>query len=112
MSGHRIDWFFDNDYASPELVCEEPPGADCRLTNAGCDCESIKLERDQDGTPYHMVEDARHEMTTQEECNVILFLEEDTADHAEQGQRFLIGSHEIEPVWGGDYYEWRRKGTS
>jgi hypothetical protein len=44
-------------------------------------------------------------------CNVVAFLEQDYAGIEEMAAAgvpdFEIGRTPIEPVWQGDYYEWR-----
>ena len=49
MSGHRIQWTFDRDEVVGKVICEEPEGANCRLTGGPeCYCEDYHIERDPD----------------------------------------------------------------
>ena len=112
--GHEIVWEFDRDCTIARAVCHEPPGADCRLAGTpGCECESLAIERDPDGTPYHLVEawgeNVRHEMGPVDYCNVCEWLNESgVIDELGESDRFEIGRTRIEPVWTGDGYDWKR----
>lgn len=127
MSGHEIIWTLDRDRIQGKVVCHEEPGANCRLeaNHPNCDCESYSIERDDQG-PFHLywTEDddgneieERHDMRDSGEgrfgptCNVEAWLNESDVGLEELGcmRVFEIGRTPIDPVWRGDYYEWKVK---
>lgn len=123
MSGHVIVWTFDGDCVTASVVCLEEPGEDCRLTGH-CDCEEWgQIERREDGTIWHALTEGYrdrdvtrdvtqwHEVKPQDECNVAAYMNEDPSlipELADGVKPFEIGRTPIEPVWVGDYYEWKR----
>ena len=113
MSGHRIQWTFDRDEVVGKVICEEPEGANCRLMGGPeCYCdEAYRIERDPDGTPFHMYEGERHSNIPMGGCNVAWpgGLEEGEVHYLNDGrEKFVIGSTPITPVWDGDGYLWKR----
>ena len=126
MIGHEIVWEHERDSVTARIVCNEDPGADCRLASAGpdCDCEAWgRIERREDGTIWHeLTEGYRdltkprwvtqwHEVKPSDECNVVNFMSEDPsliAECSQERKSFEIGRTPIEPVWLGDFYEWKR----
>jgi hypothetical protein len=125
LTGHSIVWEFSRDVVRPTVICEALEGSDCRLGPEDyrvCQCESWSILRGDDGRPYHLAEawgdearreaPARHYLTDSGECQVVLFLTEsdcieescdDTSDNT-----FEVGRTQIEPIWRGDYYDWKR----
>lgn len=112
MADHEIVWKLDADDIRGEAVCNMAEGADCRLTcPKGCESWSTIFH---DEGPYHMAEDwpvlqeERHYMAVQVECNICLFLNEDDAWiqelHADRTSH-EIGRLTISPIWmaGGGY---------
>lgn len=118
MSGHEILWRFDRECVTALAVCNEPVGSDCRLVpikdSVLCVCDEwIGIERDADG-PYHVaigsIGDEKHRMEDGGECNIALFLNmsELIEESAVDRPTFEIGRTPFEPVWQGDYYDWKR----
>lgn len=119
MSGHRIQWTFDRDEVVGKVICEEPEGANCRLTGGPecyceepdgyywCYCEDYHIERDPDGTPFHVYEGERHSNIPMDGCNIVMSLDEDLLELGPR-EEFVIGSTPIAPVWDGDGYYWKR----
>lgn len=114
MSGHVLVWEFELDSASVTAVCNEAPDADCRLHCNG-ECETFsEIVRHQDVTldgkvANWITHDDCQGVMQPGECNVCLFLNEsDCIEESTDGHpRFEIGRVAIEPVWEGDYYNWR-----
>lgn len=101
------------------VKCESPEGSDCRLV---CPegCESWTVQRDEDGpyhVPFELEEDGntfkRHRMVDSGKCNTALWLNDDPSLIPElyDGNEFVIGEHEITPVWSGpdEGYLWKEK---
>ena len=123
MSEHVIIWEHDVDTVTARVACLEEPGADCRLRGE-CECESWgPIERREDGTIWHQLTDGYrdldlprdvpqwHEVKPWDGCNIALFLNEDASVIAESSQErtaFEIARTPIDPVWNGDWYEWKR----
>lgn len=111
LTGHLIRWVFDRDAVYASVECHEPVGANCRLMGAGdCQCEEWTIERDPDGTPFHLCGDERHEFILSGLCNVKEWLEADELVELNGPQEeFLIGRTPIAPQWDGDGYVWAVK---
>ena len=109
MSGHQIEWAFDCDTVVGKVICEEPEGANCRLMGGPeCYCdEAYRIERDPDGTPFHVYEGERHSNIPMDGCNIVMSLDEDLLELGPR-EEFVIGSTPIAPVWDGDGYYWKR----
>jgi len=126
MSDHEIVWTFDTDQVIAKIVCHAEAGANCRLeaNHPACDCEAYRIERDEEG-PFHLylTEDddgneieERHDMRDSGEgrfgptCNVEAWMNEgEVEESAVKGTTFEIARTQIEPVWTGDYYQWKVK---
>lgn len=109
-SGHEIVWTFERGALAGRVVCHERPDADCRLEGSGdCGCEAWTIERDPDGTPFHMVDGVRHGNEPASDCNVVLFLEggDDVEELAVADTSFELTRTRIEPVWDYDHYLWK-----
>lgn len=100
-----------------EFTCTEQPGADCKITcppDAGDPyrCESFVVERDDDGTPWHVgfesiVDGGRlHQMVPREEC---LILEWDDLEECYRGEDEPLREGEVVFEWVGDNYIWKYK---
>ena len=114
MSGHAIRWEFDRGHVSAKAICNEPEGADCRLTSVSCECEHWgEIWRRDDGTIWHKIveygdsiEPVWHEVVPQDDCNVCLFINEPGyAEELGRGE-FVIAETPIKPVWDVDSCEW------
>jgi hypothetical protein len=68
----------------------------------------IIVARDEDG-PYHQAADAKHYGKPGGECNVVTWMDndEDLTEACIGALSFTIGRTPIEPVWTGDWYEWK-----
>lgn len=115
---HEIVWTFDRDAVTSEVVCKEAVGADCRLRpipdSVLCQCEEWASPlRDEHGA-YHLYDgdigQEKHRMEDSGECNVALFLNESFCieESAVGSPHFEVGRTPIEPVWQGEYYDWKR----
>jgi len=110
-----------------QVVCTEPPEADCHLTSE-CGCETIgSIETDELGK-YHLARSEGYDLgmpiPTEREvkhrmeplpgsCNIVDWLENDDALD-ENGLADVSFTVPIEPVWEGDYYQWKplQEGTT
>lgn len=116
MSGHVIRWDFDRGRVSATAVCNEPEGADCRLTSVSCECEQWgEIKRDEIGTPWHKIldygdsiEPLWHELKPQDDCNVCLFINESGCVEELGHGHFVIAEMPIKPVWVGDGCDWEQ----
>ena len=125
MSGHVIVWEHDRDTVTARLRCLEEPGSDCRVQGGpDCECEEWgRIERREDGTIWHQLTDGYrdltmprdvpqwHEVKPSVECNVENFMNEEPsliAECSQEKEPFELGLTPIEPVWLGDFYEWKR----
>lgn len=114
MSAHELVWTFVLDCVQAEAVCNAAPDANCRLVCAG-DCESYtEIIRHEDTTfDGEIVKRYTHDDCVEGmkpgECNLCLFLNESDCieESATDRPEFVIGRTPIEPVWQGDYYDWR-----
>jgi hypothetical protein len=63
----------------------------------------------EDDRPYHLAnDDAKHYGKPGAECNIVVWMENDEElIEACVDDRFTIGRTPIEPVWTGDWYEWK-----
>lgn len=114
MSAHVLVFEFERDRVEIRAVCNAAPDADCRLSCNG-DCESYtEIHRTEEQTfdgeivKYYTHDDCDEGMKA-DECNVCLFLNEsDCIDESAVGKpTFEIGRVPFEPVWQGDYFDWK-----
>lgn len=117
--GHEIVVTHTRFPGGPEYVahCNEPEGADCRLTcEDGCE-EWDGIDRDLNGVAYHLVPAgdgavSPHGMVDSGECQVVLWLNEAAVPleelSVESRSEFEVGRFRIKPVWTGSGVEWER----
>lgn len=113
MSAHILRLNFDG-WLRVEAVCNEPPGANCRLTSVSCECEYWgPIDRRGDGTIWHRVIDEGpieplwHEVKPADYCNVCEYLNnDDILECATPNATFTLADMPIEVTWNGDGYEW------
>lgn len=114
---HSIRWTFDRGAVTAEAVCNEAPGADCRLTSVTCECEEwgeIRRTGEPDNKIWHKIvgygdsiEPLWHEVVPQDDCNVCLFINESGCVEELGGRvEFIIAETPIRPVWLGDGCDW------
>lgn len=114
MSEHSLIWNYDRDRVTVRAECAAAEDADCRLACRG-DCETYcEIVRHEDVTfegevVKHYTHDDCTEGMAPGECNVCLFLNEsDCIEESGDGRpTFTIGRTLIEPVWQGDYFDWK-----
>ena len=117
--GHVIHWEFDRGSVTATAVCNEPDGADCRLTSVSCDCERWgEIQRRDDGTIWHCLtecyrdltlprdEPQWHQVKPMDDCNVCLFINESGCVEELGAGSFVIAETAINPVWVGDGCDW------
>ena len=120
MSGHMMRFAFDGGVVRLEAVCNEPEGADCRLTSVACECESWgEIQRRDDGTIWHLYADEWsgteyanppewHEVKPADYCNVCLFIDDDPEYSLDDSApSFVVAEIPIEPVWQYDHCTWK-----
>lgn len=113
-AAHSIRWTFDRGGVTAEAVCHGKPGDNCRLTSVSCECEEWgEIWRREDGTIWHKIVDygdscepVWHQVVPQDECNVVLFINESGCAEELGRGAFVIAETPIEPIWVGDGYEW------
>jgi hypothetical protein len=108
MADHELVWEYTGGTVTPRPQCHAPVTADCRIEWV-CGCETlIIVARDEDG-PYHQAADAKHYGKPGGECNVVTWMDndEDLTEACIGALSFTIGRTPIEPVWTGDWYEWK-----
>lgn len=116
---HKMKFSLDRYGVNLELVCRSDEGADCRLV---CPegCESWTIEHDAYGTyhcPHHtefgISSGVKHKMVDSGECHICLWFNDDPSLIPElyDGTEFVIGEHEIVPLWQGpeEGYDWKEK---
>lgn len=111
---HCIVWIFDRDRVTAEATCTAEADADCRLACHG-DCETYsEIHRTEEQTfdgdiVKRYTHDDCEEGMTPGECNVVLFLNESYCieESADGKPTFVIARTPIEPVWQGDYFDWK-----
>jgi hypothetical protein len=126
MADHELVWEYNASTigtVTPRPECHaDPATADCRI-DWGCRCETwFHISRDQDGRPYHPVRDwrpngalvdaepeVRHYGKQGGQCLIVVWMENDEElIESNTGLSFFtIGRTPIEPVFTGDYYEWK-----
>lgn len=107
QADHELVWEYRGGTITPRPECHASAAADCRIEWV-CQCETwIIIAHDEDG-PYHQADDAKHYGKPGGECNIVVWMENDE-DLIEScvDDRFTIGRTPIEPVFTGDYYEWK-----
>lgn len=103
-----------------EFTCTEEPGADCKIAcptdpKDPYGCETFSLERDADGTPWHIgyryngetdeeTDGRLHQMLPIDRCLILEW--DDLADNY-AGEDCTLRSGEVEFFWEGDFYEWK-----
>jgi hypothetical protein len=118
MADHELVWEYSGGTVTPRPECHAPATADCRIEWI-CGCETlIHLDHDEDGRPFHLTshvwnngfqeKQEKHYGKLGGECNAVVWMENDE-DLIEScvDNRFTIGRTPIEPVFTGDYYEWK-----
>lgn len=115
MSGHVIRWEFNEGSVTATAVCNEPEGADCRLTSVSCWCEQWgEIRRRDDGTIWHRIVDGSetepqwHELKPMDDCNICLFINESGVVEELGHGSFVIGETPIRPLWEIDGCDWER----
>jgi hypothetical protein len=117
---HYVHPKIDGDWISLEFSCTEPEGADCRLVCPPDEaykygCESVTIERDEDGTPWHVgyrfdeatgkeVDSRLHRMVPADRC---LILDWDNLDESYCGEPGPLREGEIVfRWWSEEWPEW------
>lgn len=106
---HEIEWKLEHGTVAARLECSDE---DC-IHRYGCvhSCEVVwDVQRADDETVSHgpsgYDEDdiGRHEMTRGDDCNFMLFLNEDTYLIPElfDGKELVIARTHVDPVWQGE----------
>jgi hypothetical protein len=118
QADHELVWEYSGGTVTPRPECHAPPTADCRIEWV-CGCETWgTIDRDEDGRPFHLTshvwnngfqeKQEKHYGKPGAECNVVVWMEnDDELIEACVDDRFTIGRTSIEPVFTGDYYEWK-----
>jgi hypothetical protein len=111
MSDHEMVWTFDNDYVSGEVVCLAPADAVChQRPKSPCVCENWDLKKDEKDEVgyYHEYDGEQHRHAPVPDCGVLEWLNDSPLEcAADDAWRFEIARTPIEPVWQGDYMQWR-----
>jgi hypothetical protein len=107
MSDHEILWEFDIDTVRAEAVCHAHSDARCHQVPS-CDCESWDEQEDEDGY-FHEIEGQQHRHRQVDYCGIVTWLNADSPLDcaADDGSSFEIARTPIEPVWSGEYMQWR-----
>jgi hypothetical protein len=116
MNGHTMRVTYNGRAVTFEAVCNEPEGANCRLTSVSCECEFWgEIRRDDDGRIWHRIIDGSetepqwHEIKPADYCNVELSINESGwVEELGPREKFIIGEFPINPVWIDDGCEWER----
>lgn len=117
MSAHAIRWEFDRGGVTATAICNEPPGADCRLAGVSCECEQWgEIRRTADKVWHRIVDGSEtepqwHEVKPQDECNICLFINESGCVEELSADAFVIAETPIRPLWVDDGCEWTRVPT-
>ena len=110
MSDHVIVWEFNRDHVTGEAVCNAGDDALCR-NMPNCDCEIwLDISHDEQGW-FHTAEGnppQLHRHDTPGDCNICEWLNASDIEECAEGRpTFDIARTPIEPVWTGDFYEWK-----
>lgn len=130
MADHELVWEYTSGTVTPRPECHaDPATADCRI-KWDCQCETwADFGREENGRPYHLVyvgsdelvygenddiERVRHYGKQGDECSIIVWMEndEELIESSTDAPPFIIGRTPFEPVFNGDYYEWRPEVSS
>jgi hypothetical protein len=105
---HELVWEYSGGTVTPRPECHAPATADCRIEWV-CQCETLGTIAREDDRPYHPAnDDAKHYGKPGAECNIVVWMENDEElIESCVDDRFTIGRTPIEPVWTGDWYEWK-----
>jgi hypothetical protein len=116
-SRHVIEWHFDKFMAQVvgKVVCQSDPDEVCRTKPShlsGCECEEfVNVARDDRGW-YHVREGIIHRHEPTDECNIESWMNEDPMVfimemYVGEQHEIPLATTVIEPVWGGEGYEWK-----
>ena len=112
---HFVHPKIDGGWLRLDFTCTEPSGADCKITcppdqGEPYRCETFVVERDEDGTPWHIghhfdFEGRLHQMIPTEYCNILTWWDDLAECYA--GEPGPLREGPIVFTWTGDNYEWR-----
>jgi hypothetical protein len=105
MSGHHIRVVIEHDCTIYRWRCEEPLEASCHVY---CNCMDTRPVESE--TLTGTCSRCLGPIETSHECNFVTWFEEGgTGEEQYGGEPLTLLDAEIEPVWNGDYYEWKVK---